>query len=46
LTELGVESAQGYAIEKPRALAQVLAELRSRQGKRHPELGATRVYAG
>ena len=46
LTELGVESAQGYAIEKPRALAQVLAELRSRQGNRHPELGASRVYAG
>jgi diguanylate cyclase (GGDEF)-like protein len=46
LTELGVESAQGYAIEKPRPLAQVLAELRSRQGNRHPELGASRVYAG
>jgi diguanylate cyclase (GGDEF)-like protein len=46
LTELGVEHAQGYAIEKPRALAQVLAELRNQQGKRHPELGAGRVSAG
>jgi EAL domain-containing protein (putative c-di-GMP-specific phosphodiesterase class I) len=46
LTELGVEHAQGYAIEKPRAFAQVLAELRNQQGKRHPELGAGRVSAG
>jgi diguanylate cyclase (GGDEF)-like protein len=46
LTELGVECAQGYAIEKPRALAQVLAELRSQQNKRPLELGASRVYAG
>jgi Amt family ammonium transporter len=43
LRELGVEYAQGYAIEKPRALAQVLAELRSEQSKRHPKLSATRV---
>jgi EAL domain-containing protein (putative c-di-GMP-specific phosphodiesterase class I) len=40
LTELGVEHAQGYAIEKPRALALVLAELRSQQARRHPEPGA------
>jgi diguanylate cyclase (GGDEF)-like protein len=46
LTELGVEHAQGYAIEKPRAFAQVLAELRNQQGKRHPELGPGRVSAG
>ena len=46
LTELGVEHAQGYAIEKPRAFAQVLAELRNQQGKRHPELSAGRVSAG
>ena len=46
LTELGVEHAQGYAIEKPRPFAQVLAELRNQQGKRHPELGAGRVSAG
>ena len=43
LTELGVEHAQGYAIEKPRALALVLAELRHpRQNRQHPELGAAR----
>lgn len=46
LTELGVEYAQGYAIEKPRALAQVLAELGSQQDKRHPELSASRLYVG
>jgi diguanylate cyclase (GGDEF)-like protein len=40
LTELGVEHAQGYAIEKPRALALVLAELRGQQARRHPEPGA------
>jgi diguanylate cyclase (GGDEF)-like protein len=46
LTELGVEHAQGYAIEKPRALSQVLAELRNQQDKRHPEPNTSRVYAG
>jgi EAL domain-containing protein (putative c-di-GMP-specific phosphodiesterase class I) len=44
LRELGVEYAQGYAIEKPRARAQVLAEFRSRQGKRPPEVSASRVW--
>jgi diguanylate cyclase (GGDEF)-like protein len=45
LLELGVEYAQGYAIEKPRALAQVLAELRN-QGKRHPGPSGGRVCVG
>ncbi len=44
LTELGVEHAQGYAIEKPRALALVLAELRSQQDRQHPEPGAATVF--
>jgi diguanylate cyclase (GGDEF)-like protein len=44
LTELGVEHAQGYAIEKPRALALVLAELRSQQDRRHAEPGAATVF--
>ena len=46
LTELGVENVQGYAIEKPRALAQVLAELRNQQGKRHPVQSGARVGVG
>jgi diguanylate cyclase (GGDEF)-like protein len=44
LTELGVEYAQGYAIEKPRALAQVLAELRTQQERHHAELSARRAF--
>jgi diguanylate cyclase (GGDEF)-like protein len=44
LTELGVEYAQGYAVEKPRALAQVLAELRIQQETHPPELTARRVF--
>jgi diguanylate cyclase (GGDEF)-like protein len=44
LTELGVEHAQGYAIEKPRALALVLSELRTRQDRRPPELAAAKVF--
>lgn len=45
LLELGVEYAQGYAIEKPRALAQVLAELRN-QGQRHSGPSGGRVCVG
>jgi diguanylate cyclase (GGDEF)-like protein len=37
LTELGVEHAQGYAIEKPRPFAPVLSELRTRQNREHPD---------
>jgi diguanylate cyclase (GGDEF)-like protein len=44
LTQLGIGYAQGFAIEKPRALAQVLAELRNQQEKPHPELNASRAY--
>jgi EAL domain-containing protein (putative c-di-GMP-specific phosphodiesterase class I) len=44
LTELGVEHAQGYAIEKPRALTPVLSELRTQQHRRHPELAAAKVF--
>jgi diguanylate cyclase (GGDEF)-like protein len=34
LREFGVEYAQGYGVEKPRAVAQVFRELRARQGAR------------
>jgi diguanylate cyclase (GGDEF)-like protein len=44
LTELGVEHAQGYAIEKPRALTPVLSELRTQQHRRHPELATAKVF--
>jgi diguanylate cyclase (GGDEF)-like protein len=44
LTELGVEHAQGYAIEKPRALTPVLSELRTQQDRRHRELTAAKVF--
>ena len=43
LTELGVEHAQGYAIEKPRPLALVLSELRTRQNRQHPERSPAKV---
>jgi diguanylate cyclase (GGDEF)-like protein len=43
LAELGVQHVQGFAIEKPRALAQVLAELRQPGKKRASGLGASRV---
>jgi diguanylate cyclase (GGDEF)-like protein len=44
LTELGVEYAQGYAVEKPRALAQVLAELRTQQERHQAGLSTRRVF--
>jgi EAL domain-containing protein (putative c-di-GMP-specific phosphodiesterase class I) len=43
LTELGVENAQGYAIEKPRALALVLSELRTRGSPPHPGVTTAKV---
>jgi len=43
LRELGVEYAQGYGIEKPRAVAPVFAALQAQQSRQHPELGSQRV---
>jgi diguanylate cyclase (GGDEF)-like protein len=44
LAELGVQHVQGFAIEKPRPLAHVLAELRQLQEHSPPGLSASRVF--
>lgn len=45
LRELGVEYAQGYGIEKPRAAARVFAELETRQCAEHFKLAARQPSA-
>jgi hypothetical protein len=43
LRELGVEYAQGYGIEKPRAVARVFAALQARPSQQHLEVSANLV---
>jgi len=46
LRELGVEYAQGYGVDKPRAVARVFAALQAQQGKQNLEVSGNPAPAG